>query len=92
MSLEYDWSDGVSALKTPTLVVAGDADAIPPSHAVEFFRLLGGGLQDGGWGGENRVPSQLAIVPGATHYNIVDQPDLLLPVLSPFLDGKQAQE
>jgi hypothetical protein len=30
-------------------------------------------------------------LPGATHYNIVFRADLLLPVLSPFLDemGKQ---
>jgi len=63
--------------------------SFPPSHAVEFFTLLGGGLKDAGWNGENLIPSQLAILPGATHYNIVFQADLLLPVLFPFLDGKQ---
>jgi pimeloyl-ACP methyl ester carboxylesterase len=88
MSQDYDWTEPVSALKTPALVIAGDADGLPPSHAVEFFKLLGGGLKDAGWNGEHLIPSQLAILPGATHYNIVFRADLLLPVLAPFLDSK----
>jgi pimeloyl-ACP methyl ester carboxylesterase len=89
ISQDYDWTEQVSALRTPTLIIAGDSDSFPPSHAVEFFSLLGGGLKDAGWNGENLIPSQLAILPGATHYNIVFQANLLLPILSPFLDGKQ---
>jgi pimeloyl-ACP methyl ester carboxylesterase len=90
MSRDYDWTASVSALKTPTLIIAGDSDSFPPAHAVAFFTLLGGGQKDAGWSGENMIPSQLAILPGATHYNIVFRPDLLLPVLAPFLGGKQA--
>ncbi len=86
MGRDYDWTELVSALRTPTLIIAGDSDALPPSHAVEFFNLFGGGVIDAGWNGENLIPSQLAILPGATHYNIVLRSDLLLPVLSPFLD------
>jgi pimeloyl-ACP methyl ester carboxylesterase len=89
MSQDYDWTELVSALKTPTLIIVGDSDALPPWHAVEFFNLLGGGLKDAGWNGENLIPSQLAILPGVTHYNIVFRPDLLLPVLSSFLDKEQ---
>jgi pimeloyl-ACP methyl ester carboxylesterase len=90
MSQDYDWTEFVSALRIPKLIIAGDSDSFPPSHAVEFFTLLGGGLKDAGWNGENLIPSQLAILPGATHYNIFSRADLLLPVLSPFLDSKQA--
>jgi len=86
LSQDYDWTEQVSALKPPTLIIAGDADGLPPSHAVAFFTLLGGGLKDAGWNGEHLVPSQLAILPGATHYNIHFRADLLLPVLAPFLD------
>ena len=85
MSRDYDWTEQVSALKMPTLIIAGDADGLPPSHAVAFFTLLGGGLQDAGWNGEHLIPSQLAILPAATHYNIINRSDLLLPVLIPFL-------
>lgn len=31
------------------MIVAGDADGLPPSHAVEFFELLGGGKRDANW-------------------------------------------
>jgi pimeloyl-ACP methyl ester carboxylesterase len=86
LSQDYDWTEPVSALRPPTLIIAGDSDGLPPSHAVAFFTLLGGGLKDAGWNGEHLIPSQLAILPGATHYNIVFRADLLLPVLAPFLD------
>jgi pimeloyl-ACP methyl ester carboxylesterase len=86
LTVDYDWTEQVSALKPPTLLIACDADGIPPSHVAAFFALLGGGLQDAGWNGEHVIPSQLAILPGATHYNIHFQADLLLPVLAPFLD------
>jgi pimeloyl-ACP methyl ester carboxylesterase len=88
MGQDYDWTDQVAALKIPMLMIAGDADSFPPSHAVEFFALLGGGKRDAGWSGEHLLPSQLAILPGATHYNIVFRTDLLLPVLTPFLSGE----
>lgn len=86
MSQDYDWEKPVSALKCPILIIAGDADGLPPSHAVEFFKLLGGGLRDAGWDGAHLISSQLAILPGATHYNIVMHADLLLPVMLPFLE------
>lgn len=91
MSRDYDWTEQVSTLNTPTLLIAADADSFPPSHAIEFFSLLGGGRADAGWNGENMIPSQLAILPGVTHYNIVFRADLLLPVLASFLDGKPAR-
>ncbi len=90
MGQDYDWTEQVSALKVPILIIAGDADGLPPSHAAAFFALLGGGLKDAGWNGEHLISSQLAILPGATHYNIVFRADLLLPVLLPFLDETQA--
>lgn len=91
MSQDYDWTEQVSTLKTPTLIIAGDSDSFPPTHAVEFFKLLGGCQRDAGWNGEHLIPSQLAILPGATHYNSAFRVDLLLPVLAPFLESKQAE-
>lgn len=43
MQREFDCSKEISRITAPTLVVAGDADIFPPSHAVELFGLLGGG-------------------------------------------------
>jgi pimeloyl-ACP methyl ester carboxylesterase len=72
----YDWSDEVERLTIPTLLVYADADSIPPSHAAEFFALLGGGLRDAGWDGSSATNMHLAILPGFTHYNIFDAPQL----------------
>jgi pimeloyl-ACP methyl ester carboxylesterase len=86
MSHDFDFTEEVRSLKMPTLVVAGDSDMAPPSHYVEVFRLLGGGVRDGGWMGEGRPEGghALAILPGLTHYNICTSP-LLAAVILDFL-------
>jgi pimeloyl-ACP methyl ester carboxylesterase len=85
MKVDFDLSTQVAAIKAPTLIVAGDADIFPPSHAVEVFGLLGGGQRDGGWDGSGRPKSRLAILPGLTHYSIFNAPALVSAVI-PFLD------
>jgi pimeloyl-ACP methyl ester carboxylesterase len=82
----YDWSKEVAAIKAPTMLVFGDADAVPPAHAAAFFELLGGGKKDAGWDGSGLIQSQLAILPGATHYTIFASPALASTV-APFLDA-----
>lgn len=47
MKQDFDFSKQIASLQAPTLVMAADADLFPPSHAVEFFGLLGGGKRDG---------------------------------------------
>ena len=76
MSKGYDFTEEVRGLQMPTLIVAADADMAPPSHYVEVFKLLDGGLRDGGWMGEGRPKGghALAILPGLTHYNIFSSP------------------
>jgi len=76
MSKGYDFTEQVRGLRVPTLIVAADADMAPPSHYVEVFKLLDGGLRDGGWMGEGRPKGghALAILPGLTHYNIFSSP------------------
>jgi pimeloyl-ACP methyl ester carboxylesterase len=86
MRRDYDYSEGVKGLTMPVLLVFGDADGAPPSHAAEFFGLLGGGLRDGSWDGSGMSKSQLAILPGTTHYTISDSPTLVA-VVTPFLDA-----
>jgi pimeloyl-ACP methyl ester carboxylesterase len=89
MAKDFDLSEEVRALKVPTLIVAADADMAPPSHYVEMFKLLDGGLRDGGWMGEGRPKGghALAIVPGTTHYNLAVSP-LFAAVVLDFLDGE----
>jgi pimeloyl-ACP methyl ester carboxylesterase len=87
MAADFDFSEDVRGLQVPTLIVAADADMAPPAHYVEVFKLLDGGLRDGGWMGEGRPKGghALAILPGLTHYDIGDSP-LLAAVASAFLD------
>jgi pimeloyl-ACP methyl ester carboxylesterase len=83
---DYDWSEEVKFLKIPTMIVVGDSDSVRPGHAVEFFELLGGGKEDAGWDGSKMPKAKLAILPGVTHYNVVDSASLILTV-KPFLDA-----
>jgi pimeloyl-ACP methyl ester carboxylesterase len=87
MAKDFDFADEVRGLKVPTLIVAADADMAPPSHYVEMFKLLDGGLRDGGWMGEGRPKGghALAILPGLTHYNLGASP-LFATVALSFLD------
>ncbi|WP_306210338.1 alpha/beta fold hydrolase [Actinoplanes sp. RD1] len=76
MAKDYDFTEQVRGIQVPTLVAGADADLTPPSHFVEVFALLDGGLRDGGWGGENRPKGghALAILPGLTHYDLFLSP------------------
>ncbi len=85
--MDFQWwsAEEVRSIAAPTLVLCGDADLVRPEHAIELFRLLGGARDDGGMMG---VPaSQLAILPGVTHFTITSRVDLLRPIVTPFLDA-----
>jgi pimeloyl-ACP methyl ester carboxylesterase len=85
VKLDYDWTDEVRGLPMPVLIVVGDADGLPPSHAVEFFELLGGGQRDAGWDRAGMTRHGLAVLPRATHYDI-DVAPALATTVAEFLD------
>jgi pimeloyl-ACP methyl ester carboxylesterase len=91
MAQDFDFSNEVRGLQVPTLIVAADADMAPPSHYVEVFKLLDGGLRDGGWMGEGRPKGghALAILPGLTHYNLAASP-LFAAVTRDFINARRA--
>ena len=75
----------IQSIKAPTLLIIGDSDLVRPEHAVEMFRLLGGGIfGDTPAGLPN---SQLAVLPGTSHVTLVHRADLLLSIIPPFLDA-----
>src|SRR3982074_3367528 len=86
LKIDYDWSAEVAKLPMPVMIVVGDADGVPPSHAVEFFDLLGGGKRDANWDRSGMTHHRLAVLPGLTHYDINVSPTLSQIVI-PFLDG-----
>ena len=87
MATDFEFTEEARRLQVPTLIVAADADMAPPSHYVEVFELLDGGLRDGGWMGEGRPNGghALAMLPGLTHYNLAISP-LFAAVTLAFLD------
>jgi pimeloyl-ACP methyl ester carboxylesterase len=86
LDIEFEgWSDEqISSIDKPVLLIIGDSDIVRPEHAVELFRLLGGGVE-GTTAGLPR--SQLAVLPGTTHLSVVECRDWLVSMISKFLDG-----
>ena len=82
---DYDWAQDVAAIQAPTLIVVGDADTVLPAHAVELFKLLGGGKADSAMG--SLPNAQLAVLPGTTEFSMLARIDLLLAIITPFLDA-----
>jgi pimeloyl-ACP methyl ester carboxylesterase len=89
IALEHEpmaWEAEVKALKTPVLIIAGDADVATLEHSVAMFRLLGGGVM--GDMGKPLPASRLAILPATSHTAVITQPELLHALIEPFLAGQ----
>jgi pimeloyl-ACP methyl ester carboxylesterase len=84
----FAWpEEEVRAIRAPTMLVVGDSDLVRLEHAVELFRLLGGGVM----GDLQGLPgSQLAVLPGTTHFmppesGVPARAPWLLAMIEPFL-------
>lgn len=81
--------EAIEAIEAPVLYIIGDSDIVRPEHAVEVFKLLGGGVP----GDLIGLPkSQLAILPGTTHIGVISRTDLLLDMIVPFLDAPMPED
>lgn len=82
----FSMGGGIAA---PTMILLGDSDGIRLEHAVELFKLLGGGVM----GDLQGMPtSQLAVLPGTAHFvppghGLLDRADWVLELSLPFLDA-----
>lgn len=91
MDRGQDWpAEDIRALTSPTFIIVGDHDIVRPEHAVELYRLRGGGetaraampfLTEA-------PPARLAILPGASHIDVFGDPALLAAMILPFLDDQ----
>jgi pimeloyl-ACP methyl ester carboxylesterase len=86
----FAWpTDDIRGIAAPTLIVVGDSDAIRLEHAVEMFRLLGGGMM----GDLVGLPkSQLVVLPGTAHFvppgsGLLARAEWLLAMVPAFLDA-----
>ena len=68
---DWDFGPGLAAVRAPTLILHGEADAIP-MDLVE------------GW--TTALPdAKLVKIPGASHFPYVERPDLVWPLIEEFL-------
>jgi pimeloyl-ACP methyl ester carboxylesterase len=82
-----EWTaDDIRSITAPTMLVIGDSDIVQPEHAVEMFRLLGGGVI-GDLAGLPR--SRLAVLPGTTHITLVQRGDWLSSMVGEFLEAPE---
>src|SRR5215203_2147 len=86
----FAWpQEDIRGIEAPTLLIIGDSDAIRLEHAIDMFRLLGGGVM----GDLAGLPkSQLAVLPGTAHFippgsGLMDRTDWLVSMIGPFLDA-----
>jgi len=79
------WREDLKRVKTPVLIIGGDADGYTLEHLVSLFRLLGGGVM--GDMGKPLPASRLAILPATSHTVVITQVDLLMGFIEPFLKG-----
>jgi pimeloyl-ACP methyl ester carboxylesterase len=80
------WEADVRKIKTPILIITGDADVSTLEHSVALFRLLGGGAM--GDMGKPLAASRLAVLPATSHTAVPDQIALLMGFIEPFMKGE----
>lgn len=82
---DYDWLPELGSIKAPTMIIAGDWDAVKMQHLSDMYAQFGGGITDAGWDGSNMNANRMAIIPGVTHYSAFMEPRVFEAALG-FLD------
>jgi pimeloyl-ACP methyl ester carboxylesterase len=89
----FAWrEEDIRGIVAPTLLIIGDSDGTCLEHAVEMFRLLGGGV----FGDIVDLPkSRLAVLPGTAHFipgfGVLDRAEWLVAMIGEFLDATMAE-
>jgi pimeloyl-ACP methyl ester carboxylesterase len=86
---DYDnTNDAVRKIDDKTMIVVGDADGVDLEHAIELFKLRGGGDKKVAVQGfMTEAPrARLAILPATSHIGIMANADLIAALAVPFLD------
>jgi pimeloyl-ACP methyl ester carboxylesterase len=65
--------EDLGRISAPTLVLAGDDDAVPLEHTLELYRAI--------------PNSELAVVPGTSHAHFMEKPSLVNRLVLDFLDN-----
>lgn len=84
----FDWGAGMRGLAHKTMIVMGDYDIMGPEHAVEMFRMRGGGAPAlAAQGFLTASPrARLLILPAASHIGVMTEAEMIVTLVTPFLD------
>lgn len=80
--------DQMRSIPAKTMVIIGDADGVTPEHALEMFRLRGGGDQNAAASGvlQEAPAARLVVLPAMSHIGLSGESDSLVPLVNAFLD------
>ena len=87
----FGWSDAaVQAIPGKTMLIIGDADGVTLDHAIQLFKLRGGGdVAAATQGFLTAAPkARLAILPATSHIGIMGEAATIAAMVTPFLDDK----
>lgn len=78
----------VRAIPGKTMVIIGDADGVTLDHAIQLFKLRGGGdIAAATQGFMTEAPkARLAILPATSHVGIMSEVPAIVAMVAPFLD------
>ncbi len=86
---DQDISDEeMRSISAKTMVIVGDADGVTLEHAVTMFKLRGGGDEEAAESGvlQEAPAARLVVLPAMSHVGISGESDVLVPMVSAFLD------
>ena len=86
---DQDISDEeMRSISAKTMVIIGDADGVKPEHALAMFKLRGGCDERAAASGVlQEVPAaRLVVMPATSHIGLSGESELLVPMVSAFLD------
>ena len=82
--------DAVRAIDDKTMIIVGDADGMTLEHAIELFKLRGGGDRETAARGflTGAPRARLAILPATSHIGLMAEAERIAELATPFLDDR----
>jgi pimeloyl-ACP methyl ester carboxylesterase len=86
---DQDISDAqMRSMTAATMVIVGDADGVRLEHAVQMFKLRGGGDEEAAATGmlQKAPAARLVVLPAMSHIGLSGESALVVPMVTAFLD------
>jgi pimeloyl-ACP methyl ester carboxylesterase len=84
-------NDAIRTIDDKTMIIVGDADGVQLEHAIELFKLRGGGDREAASRGfiAGAPRARLAILPATAHIGIMAEAERIAELVTPFLDDRE---